>query len=164
MWTITIIIGYPCQSHLLHVRGVASETRASTARAISVLLASILYPCRDHYTISPSMNNLKMHAFAWVHGIMIHELCVLPFSPHFLSLGACFSKVHPTPVKNPKLVGHSLSALSLLSLSQKEVAREDFLQYFSGSKILPGSEPAAHCYCGHQFGYFSGQLGDGCAM
>ena len=33
-----------------------------------------------------------------------------------------------------------------------------------GSKVLPGSEPAAHCYCGHQFGAFSGQLGDGCAQ
>uniref|UniRef100_A0AAZ3PRT5 Selenoprotein O n=1 Tax=Oncorhynchus tshawytscha TaxID=74940 RepID=A0AAZ3PRT5_ONCTS len=23
---------------------------------------------------------------------------------------------------------------------------------------MPGSEPAAHCYCGHQFGSFAGQL------
>jgi uncharacterized protein YdiU (UPF0061 family) len=30
--------------------------------------------------------------------------------------------------------------------------------------LLPGSEPAAHCYCGHQFGAFSGQLGDGATM
>uniref|UniRef100_A0A3Q0RHN7 Selenoprotein O n=1 Tax=Amphilophus citrinellus TaxID=61819 RepID=A0A3Q0RHN7_AMPCI len=28
---------------------------------------------------------------------------------------------------------------------------------------MPGSEPAAHCYCGHQFGQFAGQLGDGAA-
>ena len=34
----------------------------------------------------------------------------------------------------------------------------------SSSQILPGSEPAAHCYCGHQFGNFAGQLGDGCAL
>ncbi len=57
----------------------------------------------------------------------------------------------------------------------------------SGNKIIPGTEPAAHCYCGHQFGYFSyvclllvadlnwcvslsifvccsGQLGDGATM
>jgi hypothetical protein len=32
------------------------------------------------------------------------------------------------------------------------------------SRIIPGSEPAAHCYCGYQFGYFSGQLGDGATM
>ena len=39
-----------------------------------------------------------------------------------------------------------------------------FGEYFSGNNLLPGSQPAAHCYCGHQFGNFSGQLGDGCAQ
>ena len=34
----------------------------------------------------------------------------------------------------------------------------------SGNRLLPGSELAAHCYCGYQFGHFSGQLGDGAAM
>lgn len=29
---------------------------------------------------------------------------------------------------------------------------------------MPGSQTAAHCYCGHQFGHFSGQLGDGAAI
>ncbi|KAL5514995.1 hypothetical protein EMCRGX_G000100 [Ephydatia muelleri] len=42
--------------------------------------------------------------------------------------------------------------------------REDLAEYFAGNKILPGSDPAAHCYCGHQFGNFAGQLGDGCAL
>ena len=78
--------------------------------------------------------------------------------------GACYSRVDPTPVKNPTLVAHSPMALSLLDITPAEVARPEFLEYFSGSKTLPGSEPASHCYCGHQFGYFSGQLGDGCAQ
>ncbi|GFW36811.1 protein adenylyltransferase SelO-1, mitochondrial [Trichonephila clavipes] len=78
--------------------------------------------------------------------------------------GACFSKVMPTPVENPKLVAYSSSALSLLDLSVEESELEDIIEYFSGNKILPCSEPAAHCYCGHQFGYFSGQLGDGAAI
>lgn len=29
---------------------------------------------------------------------------------------------------------------------------------------MPGAQPHAHCYCGHQFGSFAGQLGDGAAM
>lgn len=29
---------------------------------------------------------------------------------------------------------------------------------------MPGAEPHSHCYCGHQFGSFAGQLGDGAAM
>ena len=41
---------------------------------------------------------------------------------------------------------------------------QELAEYFSGNKMLPGSETAAHCYCGHQFGAFSGQLGDGAAI
>nr|XP_039251485.1 protein adenylyltransferase SelO-1, mitochondrial-like [Styela clava] len=78
--------------------------------------------------------------------------------------GACFSLVTPTPVKSPKVVGVSKSALSLLDLSDNAIESKDFAEYFSGNKIMSGSEPASHCYCGHQFGYFSGQLGDGAAM
>jgi hypothetical protein len=77
--------------------------------------------------------------------------------------GACFSRVRPTPLSNPRLVAHSPSALHLLGLSPDKVSRPEFVEYMSGNKILPGSEPASHCYCGHQFGHFSGQLGDGCA-
>ena len=77
---------------------------------------------------------------------------------------ACFSLVDQTPVENPKLVCHSLSALALLGLDEKDVENNDFVHFFGGNKLLEGSQPAAHCYCGHQFGYFSGQLGDGAAM
>ncbi|XP_062605650.1 protein adenylyltransferase SelO, mitochondrial-like [Saccostrea cucullata] len=78
--------------------------------------------------------------------------------------GACFSKVKPTPVSNPQLVAASVPALSLIDLDSAQIEREDFAEFFSGNKLLPGSDTAAHCYCGHQFGYFSGQLGDGAAM
>lgn len=75
--------------------------------------------------------------------------------------GACFSRVAPTPVKGPRLVAHSSSAVALLDLPESEVLRPEFAEYFAGNRILPGSETAAHCYCGHQFGNFAGQLGDG---
>ena len=78
--------------------------------------------------------------------------------------GACFSRVEPTPVENPSTVAFSSSAMSLLDLSEDQLQRDDFAEFFSGNKILPGVEPSAHCYCGHQFGYFSGQLGDGATM
>jgi len=32
----------------------------------------------------------------------------------------------------------------------REAQRADFAEYFSGNKQLPGTQPAAHCYCGHQ--------------
>ena len=78
--------------------------------------------------------------------------------------GACYSLVEPTPVTNPRLVACSLPAISLLDLPLSEVSRPEFVQCMSGNRLLLGSKTAAHCYCGHQAGYFSGQLGDGAAM
>lgn len=78
--------------------------------------------------------------------------------------GACFSRVSPTPVKNPKLVSYSQEALNLLDIAPAETETQQFVDAFSGNTVLKGSDPAAHCYCGHQFGNFAGQLGDGRAM
>ncbi|RWS31160.1 selenoprotein O-like isoform X1 [Leptotrombidium deliense] len=77
---------------------------------------------------------------------------------------ACFSRVKPTPLKKPQLVCYSRDALKLIDINESEVKRPEFVEYFCGNKILPGSEPGAHCYCGHQFGVFAGQLGDGAAI
>ncbi|KAM6946262.1 selenoprotein O1 [Aplochiton taeniatus] len=78
--------------------------------------------------------------------------------------GACFSRVKPEPLTNPRFVAVSSEALALLGLNGEEVLNDPLGPgYLSGSKLMPGSEPAAHCYCGHQFGQFAGQLGDGAA-
>lgn len=78
--------------------------------------------------------------------------------------GACFSRVRPQPLAEPRFVAVSSKALELLGLVGEEVLNDPLgPEYLSGSKIMPGSEPAAHCYCGHQFGQFAGQLGDGAA-
>lgn len=77
---------------------------------------------------------------------------------------ACFSRVSPTPVENPRLVAFSEDALKLLELDLEEVKKPEFAEYMSGNKNPPGSDPSAHCYCGHQFGNFAGQLGDGRAI
>lgn len=78
--------------------------------------------------------------------------------------GACFSLVKPQPLTKPRFVAVSHKALALLGLNGEEVMNDPLgPEYLSGSKVMPGSEPAAHCYCGHQFGQFAGQLGDGAA-
>ncbi|KAM9352166.1 selenoprotein O1 [Symphorus nematophorus] len=78
--------------------------------------------------------------------------------------GACFSRVKTTPLTHPRFVAVSHAALALLGLNGDEVMNDPLgPEYLSGSKVMPGSEPAAHCYCGHQFGQFAGQLGDGAA-
>lgn len=78
--------------------------------------------------------------------------------------GACFSRVTPQPLTKPRFVAVSHQAQALLGMHGEEVMNDPLgPEYLSGSKIMPGSEPAAHCYCGHQFGQFAGQLGDGAA-
>ena len=78
--------------------------------------------------------------------------------------GACFSRVKPQPLTNPRFVAVSQAAVALLGLRGEEVLDDPLGPgYLSGSRVMPGSEPAAHCYCGHQFGQFAGQLGDGAA-
>mmetsp|Transcript_36806 Transcript_36806/g.70949 ORF Transcript_36806/g.70949 Transcript_36806/m.70949 type:complete len:629 (-) Transcript_36806:321-2207(-) len=77
---------------------------------------------------------------------------------------ACFSIVDPTPIEDPELVCASDTALAIVGIAPEEMKRKDFAEIFSGGKVLKGARPAAHCYCGHQFGYFSGQLGDGATM
>ncbi|KAJ1161850.1 hypothetical protein NDU88_002331 [Pleurodeles waltl] len=78
--------------------------------------------------------------------------------------GACFSRVRPSPLERPQVVALSAPALALLGLEAAVLQEEEAALYLSGCRLPPGAEPAAHCYCGHQFGSFAGQLGDGAAM
>lgn len=78
----------------------------------------------------------------------------------------CFSRIRSLqPLVRPTLVALSQPALALLDLRAQDVwSVPAGPEYLSGSTPLPGSEPAAHCYSGHQFGLFAGQLGDGAVM
>jgi len=77
---------------------------------------------------------------------------------------ALYSLVQPTPVANPSLVAFSKECAGILDLSEEECSRLAFTEAFAGNTVLPGSEPYAACYGGHQFGNWAGQLGDGRAM
>ncbi|KAM6953392.1 protein adenylyltransferase SelO-like [Aplochiton taeniatus] len=74
-----------------------------------------------------------------------------------------FSESKPSPLKGPlRLAAISKDVIEgILDLDVSVAQSEDFLHYFSGGKLFPGSIPLAHRYGGHQFGYWSGQLGDG---
>ncbi|MBF0259404.1 MAG: YdiU family protein [Desulfamplus sp.] len=78
--------------------------------------------------------------------------------------GACYSRVKPTPVAAPELVAYSFEAAELLDLSPDICEGKEFTQIFSGNRLLPGMDPYAACYGGHQFGNWAGQLGDGRAI
>ncbi|XP_034145374.1 protein adenylyltransferase SelO-like [Esox lucius] len=74
-----------------------------------------------------------------------------------------FSVSDPTPLRGPLMLGAVSKEVieGLLDLDIAFSQSEDFLQYFSGGRLFPGSIPLTHRYGGHQFGYWAGQLGDG---
>jgi uncharacterized protein YdiU (UPF0061 family) len=79
-------------------------------------------------------------------------------------LGACYSHAKPFEPSAPRLLAFSAEAAMSLGLTESEIHSQWFLDAFSGRKLLPGMEPFAMCYGGHQFGHWAGQLGDGRAI
>ena len=78
--------------------------------------------------------------------------------------GAHYSRVLPAKVSAPTLLSFSRETAELLDLSAVSCASSEFIDVFSGNKLLPDMEPYAMCYGGHQFGNWAGQLGDGRAI
>jgi uncharacterized protein YdiU (UPF0061 family) len=78
--------------------------------------------------------------------------------------GACYSRVMPTPVRKPQLLAWSPEVGTLLGFEESDVRSPEFAAVFGGNALLPGMEPYAACYGGHQFGNWAGQLGDGRAI
>lgn len=58
----------------------------------------------------------------------------------------------------------NLALAQELGLGADELDSPDWVQYFSGNAVAPGSQPIAQAYAGHQFGNFVPQLGDGRAL
>jgi uncharacterized protein YdiU (UPF0061 family) len=78
--------------------------------------------------------------------------------------GAVWSRVAPEPVSAPVLVAHSEEVAERLGFSESDLASAEFTRVFGGNALLPGMEPMASNYGGHQFGHWAGQLGDGRAI
>jgi uncharacterized protein YdiU (UPF0061 family) len=79
-------------------------------------------------------------------------------------LGACFSRVRPTPVASAKLLALSEPVATLLDVPSEFARGQEFAEVFAGNHLLPGMDPTSACYGGHQFGNWAGQLGDGRAI
>ncbi len=76
---------------------------------------------------------------------------------------ACFSYVKPKKPSAPSLVHFSPEMVESIGFKEAPESK-DFLDIFSGKKVLANSQPYAMCYGGHQFGHWAGQLGDGRAI
>jgi uncharacterized protein YdiU (UPF0061 family) len=81
----------------------------------------------------------------------------------YTCLGELFyESVQPEPVIDPKLFLWNARLTEALALSEHlKLPTDELAKIFSGNKLLPGSEPIALAYAGHQFGQFVPQLGDG---
>jgi uncharacterized protein YdiU (UPF0061 family) len=75
-----------------------------------------------------------------------------------------YQRVKPTPFESPRLVSFNSDAASLIGLDPMEAGDPDFINYFSGGKDIPGSDPIAMYYTGHQFGVYNPDIGDGRAI
>src|ERR1700741_470979 len=72
---------------------------------------------------------------------------------------AAYTRVAPTPVAAPRLLAWSDDLGEYLG-----IARPGAAEVFAGNRVLPGMQPYAARYGGHQFGQWAGQLGDGRAI
>ncbi len=77
---------------------------------------------------------------------------------------ACFSYVLPKKTSHPELIHASEEVATLVGISQEEMKSKEFLDIFTGNKVMANTRPYAMCYAGHQFGNWAGQLGDGRAI
>ena len=90
----------------------------------------------------------------------------LPADPVLLNVprqvsNACYTRVDPTPVAAPRLLAWSDVLGEFLGLSRPSAQAVEVL---AGNRMLPGMQPYAARYGGHQFGHWAGQLGDGRAI
>ena len=86
----------------------------------------------------------------------------LRLSNSYARLPAAFhTRQPPAPLPAPHLIAVSEDAASLIGLDPQQAARAEFVELFAGNRLPPGAEPLAAVYSGHQFGSWSGQLGDG---
>jgi serine/tyrosine/threonine adenylyltransferase len=99
----------------------------------------------------------------------MRSLCTLeelPFDNSYARLPeVCYAKLNPTPFDAPpSLVSFNPAAAELIDLDPEQAKRPEFAGVFGGSLLVPGMEPLAMLYSGHQFGVYVPQLGDGRAI
>ena len=74
-----------------------------------------------------------------------------------------FSKLSPTPVRQPEVVLFNDKLADEIGLNLSDMSKEMRADLFAGNFVPEGAEPFAQAYAGHQFGNFT-MLGDGRAI
>jgi uncharacterized protein YdiU (UPF0061 family) len=105
----------------------------------------------QHTTPTPGMEHADAPLLAWSNSL------------HALG-DAFYTRVAPTQMPDPYMVGYSTSSARLVSSEGSILKADQVLQALSGNAVWPGMDPIATVYSGHQFGVWAGQLGDGRAL
>ena len=77
---------------------------------------------------------------------------------------ACYTRVDPTPVLSPQLLAWADPVGEMLGISRPDSPAGPVAEVLGGNRVLPGMQPYAARYGGHQFGQWAEQLGDGRAI
>lgn len=72
--------------------------------------------------------------------------------------------VNPKPFENPFLICLNPEVAGVIELDTAGLNEKEISEYLSGKRIIPGSEPIALYYAGHQFGVYNPHIGDGRAI
>lgn len=72
-----------------------------------------------------------------------------------------YTALKPTPLKNARLIWHNEGLANELGVPSSLFQPAEGAGVWGGETLLPGMQPLAQVYSGHQFGVWAGQLGDG---
>lgn len=75
-----------------------------------------------------------------------------------------YARTVPAKASHPELIMFNAELAAEFGVKDHCLADHELAQIFSGQRLLPGSDPIALAYAGHQFGHFVPQLGDGRAL
>jgi len=75
-----------------------------------------------------------------------------------------YRRVKPQPLSDPHLVSFSPVMAELLDIDEEYIDSPEFVEIFTGNRLVNGSNPIAMIYSGHQFGQYVPELGDGRAL
>ncbi|NQW94362.1 MAG: YdiU family protein [Polaromonas sp.] len=89
----------------------------------------------------------------------------LTWNNRFARLGENFyTHLQAQALPEPYWISRNPAVARELGLEASWFESQEAMQAFVGNSVLPGSEPLASVYSGHQFGQWAGQLGDGRAI
>lgn len=75
-----------------------------------------------------------------------------------------YTHLQPTPLPQPYAIAVSTPVAAQFNLDPASLLTPRYVEAFTGNCNIPGANPLASVYSGHQFGTWAGQLGDGRAI